>query len=374
MHRSAILIALVLGACVGRKDVVTEPPPELPARSDDALRLVTFNAWGVPFRDRHDDLLDAVAPVLDRYDADVLLLQEVWFEDDALRLAEGLADIGFVHEVHHASDAILAFGSAGLMIASKHPIVDHDFHPFRAGRLPVRPWHVDWFSGKGVATATIDHPSGRFRIGTAHMQADYDGIVYTDVRVAQSAELAAAIGWRPIHVVAGDFNSEAHELEHRVLVGALGVRSARVGEGVDDILVRDGVSVRGSWTSPPPSTELDGEAIAVSDHPILVADLAIENGHPDPPTLDDDLRSDLETFFEDRERYRAVKRTGGWAAVLLGFLLIAASERNRRRGGRRLVRVVLLTLALLSAVGAYRGIAVGTARDHWRAQARATLL
>jgi len=372
-HRSAVIL-IVLSACVGRKEVVTEPPPELPERSDDALRLVTFNAWGVPFRERHDDLLDAVAPALEGYDADVLLLQEVWFEDDAQRLAESLAAIGFVHEVHHASDAILAFDSAGLMIASKHPIADHDFHAFRAGRLPVRPWHVDWFSGKGIATATIDHPSGRFRIGTAHMQADYDGIVYTDVRVSQSAELVAAMGWRPFHVVAGDFNSEADELEHRVLVEGLGARSVRVGEGVDDILLREGVTVRGSWESAPPSTELDGETIAVSDHPILIADIAIEDGHPEPPELGDELRSDLETFFEDRERYRAWKRTGGWAAVFLGFFLVGASARSRRRGSRRLVRIGLLALAMLSAVGAYRGVAAGTARDVWRDQARATLL
>ena len=45
-HRSAVIL-IVLSACVGRKEVVTEPPPELPERSDDALRLVTFNAWAL---------------------------------------------------------------------------------------------------------------------------------------------------------------------------------------------------------------------------------------------------------------------------------------------------------------------------------------
>ena len=372
-RRSALLL-LLLGACVGPKPVVREPPPELPAPDAHTLRLVTFNAWGVPLRDWHEDLLDAVAPALERYDADVLVLQEVWFEDDAQRLAANLASIGYVHEVHHASDAILAFDSAGLMIASKHPIVDHQLHPFQAGRLPVRPWHVDWFSGKGVATATIDHPAGRVRIATTHMQADYDGIVYTDVRVAQSAELVAAVGRRPIHVVAGDFNSGSRDLEHRLLVEALGLSSALTAEGIDDILVRDGVGVRGCWASPPPTAKLDGGSVAISDHPILIADLFVEDPNPEPPVLTESLRADLEAFFEDRDRYRWLKRIGGWIAVLLGLFLTAAANRNRRRGGRRLGRVLLLALALLSAAGAYRGIAVGTARDRWREQARAIVL
>jgi endonuclease/exonuclease/phosphatase family metal-dependent hydrolase len=374
--RSSALLFVVLTAalgCVGRHRVDEERPPELPPSTDDSLRLVTFNAWGVPFRDRHDDLLDRVAPVLERYAPDVVVLQEIWFEEDAERVAESLRSIGLTHEVHHASDAVLAQGSAGLMIASRWPIVHHDFHPFRAGRLPIRPWHVDWFSGKGVATATIDHPSGRYRIGTAHLQADYDGVVYTDVRLAQGAELVAAMGWRPVHAVAGDFNSRPDELEHRMLVEALGVRSIDSGEGVDDILVREGVGIRGQWKSPAPSTELDGETIAVSDHPILIADLAIE-GEPSEPTLGPDLRGELEAFFDERAHYRAYKRTGGWFLVLLAFFLVGASARNRKRGGRRMARTALLALALASTLGAYLGVGVGTARDVWRDQARAILL
>lgn len=375
--RSPALLCLLLVAaassCVGRHEVKGDAPAALERNGAQTLRLLTFNAWGVPFRDRHDDLLAAVAPALERYDADVVVLQEVWFEEDAERLAEGLRTIGLIHEMHHASDALLAFDSAGLMIASRHPIVDHDFHPFRAGRLPVRPWHVDWFSGKGVATATVDHPSGRFRIGTAHLQADYGGVVYTDVRLAQSAELVAAMGWRPLHAIAGDFNARSDELEHRVLVEALGVRSARSDEGVDDILVREGVAVHGSWRSEPPTVTVDGERMAISDHPILIADLALE-GDGGEPAISPALRSELDDFFDDRVRFRMLKRLGGWAAVLLGLWLVGASARHRDRGGRRLVRVGLLALALLSALGAYRGIGVGTARDQWRDQARAILL
>ena len=346
---------------------------ELRPPGADALRLVTFNAWGVPFRDRHDDLLGEVAPVLERYAPDVVVLQEIWFEDDAERVAEDLRSIGLTHEVHHASDAILAYDSAGLMIASRWPIVHHDFHAFRAGRLPIRPWHVDWFSGKGVATATIDHPSGRFRIGTAHMQADYDGVVYTDVRLAQGAELIAAIGWRPIHAVAGDFNSRPDELEHRMLVEALGARSIAAEEGVDDILVREGVAIRESWKLPAPSAEVDGEPMAVSDHPILVADLALGT-EESAPTLGPELRAELEAFFDDRSRFRWLKRIGGWFLVFLALLLVGASAKNRQRGGHRLARVVLLALAVACILGAYRGIGVGTARDLWRDQARAILL
>ena len=57
------------------------------------------------------------------------------------------------------------------------PLRDERFVPFAAGRIPVRPWHVDWFSGKGVQSAWIDHPDGPLRVATVHMQADYDGVV-----------------------------------------------------------------------------------------------------------------------------------------------------------------------------------------------------
>ncbi len=367
------LLAAVSVGCVGRHEPKDEPAMELPPSGDDALRLVTFNAWGVPFRDRHDDLLDELATVLERYAPDVVVLQEIWFEDDAQRVAESLRAIGLTHEVHHASDAVLAYDSAGLMIASRWPIAHHELHTFRAGTLPIRPWHVDWFSGKGVATATIDHPSGRYRIGTAHMQADYEGVVYTDVRLSQGAELVAAMGWRPVHAVAGDFNSRANDLEHRMLEEALGVRSVGVGRGVDDILVREGVAIRDSWKLAAPAVELDGESMAISDHPVVIADLAIEE-EPGEPALSPELKAELETFFDERARFRAFKRTGGWALVLFAFFLVGLSARHRKRGGRAWIRVLLLALALASTLGAYRGVGVGSARDVWRDQARAILL
>ena len=373
--RHALLLVLSLSGafgCQGRR--TPEPAVAAPGPAErGSIRVVTFNVWGVPFRDRHDALWGEVAPTLAALQPDVVLLQEVWFENDARRVAAALAEVGLVHEVHHASSAALAFDSAGLMIASRWPIHAERFRAFSAGRLPVRPWHVDWFSGKGVQSARIEHPTGSLRVGTVHLQADYDGVVYTDVRVAQTAELVAALRPHPVHLLAGDFNSPEQALEHRVVRDALDMRSA-VAARVDDILVVDSVEVSGTWALPAPAVVLDGETFALSDHPILVADVMPGPLAPPAATLEPALRKDLEDWWADRAAARWWKRGGGWLALFLGFFLVGASASRRRRGGGRLVRMALLTLALLAAVGAYRGIAVGHARDRWRDQARRTLV
>ncbi len=372
MVRGLLLSALLLAGCQGRR-APRENEALPPAPDPGTIRVVTFNAWGVPFRDRHDDLWDEVGPALQALRPDVVLLQEVWFEDDAAQLAEAFADIGLTHQIHHASDAPLAFDSAGLMIAARWPLRDERFVPFAAGRIPVRPWHVDWFSGKGVQSAWIDHPDGPLRVATVHMQADYDGVVYTDVRVAQTAELVAELRPEPVHLLAGDFNSFEDEIEHRVVRDALDLHSATA-HRVDDILVGDGVTVAGGWWMHAPGVDLDGQPFAISDHAILIADVRPGPIAAPERELDPTLRADLREFFADRRSERWWKRSGGWLAVLVALLLIAASARNRRRGGRRAARALWLAMAVLATAGAYRGITVGHARDRWREGAESILL
>jgi endonuclease/exonuclease/phosphatase family metal-dependent hydrolase len=373
-----ILLGFSASGCVGRRpSAATErvpPPPE------GTLRVVTLNAWGIPFRDHHELLLEALAPALAALSPDVVLLQEVWFEDDAARVADAFADLGLPHQEHRASDAILAYDSSGLLIASRWPLSDVRFAPFGAGRLPVRPWHVDWFSGKGVLDAQVDTPWGPLRFGTVHMQADYGTSVYTDVRLAQTAELVAALRGRAIDVLAGDFNSHPHELEHRVVREALGLESVAQ-RGVDDVLVAPGLTAMQAWTLDAPGADVQGEKLALSDHPLLVADLAVT---PSPPgraregTIGAALSGDLDGWWKARERWAWLARSVGWLAAAAALGLVLASARHRRRHGRaprhRLVRAVLLLLAMVAIVGAYRLAAVGAAQDHWRETARVILL
>lgn len=341
-----LLVVLLLIGCarapVGEHE---EPPPE----ADGALRIVSFNVWGVPFRAHHEALLTALGPALEALAPDVVCLQEVWFEDDAQRVIAALQELGLRYVVHRASAAFLAYESSGLVIASRHPLRDPHFDVFTSGRTPTLPWHADWFSGKGVLTATVDTPSGSLRVATTHLQAGYGTSRYREVRMAQVAELVSFS--EPPDVIAGDFNAPQDALEMRIVQERWGLQVGLDG-GIDSVLVAAGQpTVRGQVRSSP-IADIEGERVSVSDHPLLFIDLvaAIPRTSPRVGELSPQLRKDLQRWSaEERARHPLV----GWMCALLALASLVIAR------GRRWVALLSLPLALL----AYRLLVLDEARD-----------
>ncbi len=124
-----------------------------------------------------------------------------------------------------------ALGS-GLAIVSKHPIVEVAFHKFTLNGSPIRVLDGDWFVGKGVAYAQLQHPRGRLDLFTTHLIADYSEArqkgrpvadEYRGHRALQIYELMQFVSSRSDPhslgtIVGGDLNVEMSSVAWRALI------------------------------------------------------------------------------------------------------------------------------------------------------------
>lgn len=180
--------------------------------ADERVRVLTWNLWwrfGPRWRDRQP----AIRATLDRYDPDLVALQEVWSGDGTHQAEELAADSGR-HAVFAGPSypVVPAPGSPGgghpdfagielgIAVLSRWPVLDH-----RVVRLPAR--HRDHTPVSLMVR--VAHPAGPLPIVATCLE---HAIAYTDDRIAQGAQLAElAIDPRldgpcPV-LVAGDLNA-----------------------------------------------------------------------------------------------------------------------------------------------------------------------
>jgi endonuclease/exonuclease/phosphatase family metal-dependent hydrolase len=176
------------------------------------IRVGTWNLWwrfGVWDR-RHC----TIARVLERVDADVVGLQEVW-STERDNQAEALATKLDMHFVWAPSprperwQERIADGSVGVgtAILSRWPLVDHGVRALPGADIPA-------------LHAVVDTPSGGLPIFTVHLDSAPGA---SSLRCRQVAALAALIaetgeGDLPA-VITGDFNAEPDSDEIRLLEG-----------------------------------------------------------------------------------------------------------------------------------------------------------
>ena len=264
--------ALAFAAACG---AVPSARADAPAR----LRVVTWNAWGLPavstnLQARMAALPDAIA----RLDPDVVLLQEIWAEDDGLTIKRGLERHGFHYSSHLAHTQ---YGMTGLLTASKFPLKNVGFLPFASGRIGHSFWHLEWIASKGIATFLVQTPLGEVEVQNTHLQAQYDTDSYDAERLSQASEiLLMHQDWSRPLVLGGDFNSGAEELPRRALLDLDELRDTTPSPNPDTIYVRSGssmsvrvVETRQALTEP---VRLENGVITVlSDHPAVVVDLEL---------------------------------------------------------------------------------------------------
>jgi endonuclease/exonuclease/phosphatase family metal-dependent hydrolase len=367
--------------CMASLAEAQEPDP---APAPSTLRVLTFNVWGVPGispnlaarMPKIGDAINALSP-------DIVLLQEAWHEDTAAVLSASLERGGLRHQIGRAAGGTIAFGSTGMLVASRVPLRDPRWVDYESGQLPHTPYHADWAATKAALLFEVDTSRGPLRFATTHMQSSYRTGHYEPVRLAQTLQLVEALsgsrarGSELPTLVAGDFNFEGPEVADRVLRGMLGLENLFDEVRWDAMFYRDGSTaalrvVRAEKVLTEPVALDDGELVPMSDHPGLWLELELvapEGGAPRPLEPVDDLASLAGEAIADEVSLTRWQQRGA-ALAFVGFALIALRVLRRRPHRRPIWAAAWLSLCFVGlSYASY--FAWGYAPSHLEAMLRA---
>ena len=328
---------VLLGCTTPERPRELQTAQTVPAASAPTLRVLSFNTWSVPFRDDHEELRDRTAQAVAAIDADLVALQEVWNDADAQAYGEALAARGLNHQEHMASSFPLSRASSGLLIASRFPITNARFTPFRAGATPWWPWPPDWYATKGMLEVEVQSRVGALRVVNTHLHAAYASAQAVQERVGQSLELAKHLRSQERDMptlLLGDLNAEPSELPHQILRDLLGLKTfAR--SFVDYVAVLPGrarslqaIDVQRALVE---SVQLnDGRHTPMSDHAGLLVTVQTIDEPTAIPHLHHDVRQQIEATLERVEHRGAIHAwLGRGVTVLFGGLLLLLLRRRK---------------------------------------------
>ncbi len=162
--------------------------PPAPLAKPVTLKIVTFNvhdmyviSWNRP------DRMRGIAETIKALDPDIVGLQEAWIEADRKVLFDALAGTRLAFDHYYPSGLV----GSGLYIVSAFPIREAYFHRYIRNGKWYKPYHGDWWSGKGAALARVELPGGGcVDFYDTHAHAGYGSNEYDADREAQMSELA----------------------------------------------------------------------------------------------------------------------------------------------------------------------------------------
>jgi sphingomyelin phosphodiesterase 2 len=109
--------------------------------------------------------MKALSEKLATYEHDIMCLQEVWVLQDYVTIQAKVR-----HYLPFSHYYFGGFLGTGLAIFSRWPIISTSMYPFRLNGRPTAVWRGDWYAGKGVATAVIQHHTGTvIEVFTSHV-------------------------------------------------------------------------------------------------------------------------------------------------------------------------------------------------------------
>jgi len=215
----------------------------------------------------------------------------VWDDDHAATLVRDFASLGLAHHRTFSSHP----GNSGLLVVSRWPILSAEFTRFTLAGKPHKPWHADWYGGKGIGCVLIDTPLGPLRVADTHLHARYSATSneYLHHQLAEALQAADALGdhgarppaavfdpVRPPLLLLGDINCVEGSLPRRLLTTRADLTPAAPRLGIDVVMYRPGgdVSVRVKRTATVLATEVDlgdGARGRLSDHTGVLAVLEL---------------------------------------------------------------------------------------------------
>ncbi|NXK96831.1 NSMA phosphodiesterase, partial [Formicarius rufipectus] len=167
--------------------------------------------------------------MLCREDFDLVLLQEVWSEQDYSDLK---VKLGSCYPFsHYFRSGVIG---SGLCVFSRFPILDTFLYQYSLNGYPYMLQHGDWFCGKSVGLVIIKISGIIFNVYVTHLHAEYcrEKDAYLPHRLVQAWELAQFIRHTSkvadVVLLGGDLNMHPEDVGIRLLRGWTGLRDAFV--------------------------------------------------------------------------------------------------------------------------------------------------
>jgi endonuclease/exonuclease/phosphatase family metal-dependent hydrolase len=184
---------------------------------DICLKVLSWNLHGLawPLSKDPRGRMDSVSAKVRELSPDILLLQEVWLGSHVDRLAAALQpDWTSIYIKRRGSGP--RGGLLTLLRASVgwRALSPPEFHAFSASAPAWKIWEGDGLGGKAVLSVELKNGEQRICAINTHLQSQYSGSNYTEVREAQLIELGQVVSrFHPSlpALVAGDFNTDCRE-------------------------------------------------------------------------------------------------------------------------------------------------------------------
>ncbi|NXC10560.1 NSMA phosphodiesterase, partial [Orthonyx spaldingii] len=190
------------------------------------LRIFDLNCWAIRYLSkRRQERIGLIGDALRRDSFDLVLLQEVWSEQDYSELAVKLA--GCYPFSHYFRSGIIG---SGLCVFSRFPILDTLLYQYSLNGYPYMLQHGDWFCGKSVGVGLeVTAPLLSLSV---QLHAEYcrEKDAYLPHRLVQAWELAQFIRHTSkaadVVLLGGDLNMHPEDVGIRLLRGWTGLQDA----------------------------------------------------------------------------------------------------------------------------------------------------
>ncbi|KAG8765427.1 phospholipase C type enzyme [Ceratobasidium sp. 428] len=197
---------------------------------DTEIRVLTLNCWGLKYVSK--DRIKRTRAIGDEIAAsnyDIVGLQELWVRSD-YDYIKSRVDHKLPYSRYFLSGAL----GAGLVIFSRFPIISTSLHPYSLCGSPLDVGGGDWFVGKAVVSAVIEHPLlGEVEIFNTHLyakggespsQPQMAHRLVNTYEFSRRVNISTSLGR---HVLAvGDFNTVSRSPAMQFIYAMTGLRDA----------------------------------------------------------------------------------------------------------------------------------------------------
>ncbi|NWS60000.1 NSMA phosphodiesterase, partial [Chunga burmeisteri] len=346
------------------------------------LRIFDLNCWAIRYLSkRRQERIRLIGEMLRRETFDLVLLQEVWSEQDYSDLK---AKLGSCYSFsHYFRSGVIG---SGLCVFSRFPILDTLLYQYSLNGYPYMLQHGDWFCGKsvGLVLAWGSQPLRPPPPPFCQLHAEYsrEKDAYLPHRLVQAWELAQFIRHTSkaadVVLLGGDLNMHPEDVGIRLLRGWTGLRDAFAEatcfEGCEDgctLIPNNCFTVKAELLPFPLGIRIDYILYkAISGFTVKCEELKTTMGTA--PGMDipfSDHEAVMATLHIQRQG-EAAGATLGTAELTLADVVteartevgvgLRAAQRQRYSTGRMAVlALLLLLLQAAAALGALMGLAAG---------------